>query len=245
MTPSHPSPFIQRLVADLDAPIRRQEQRAATRRRRVRRTLTAVAGAALATTAGAGATGSLGVFESTSSYDITEHRGTPNGRICLDLRVAAANRRSLYGCGQAPTAATPFGMLVVDREADAERIVYGLVTDQIVTVRMGGRDAVTEARPGLPGRFFSFKVPDEGTVYAEGIGASGDVVATIGSKVRARTPPQSAAQARAQGDLAGFAPAAGPAPFVHAGRVISGEEAQSQHLICSEDESPTIRCVAP
>lgn len=244
MTDCEPSLPIQRLVADIDVAVQRRRQRSTTRAWRVKLCL-AVIGAVGTSAAVAAATGSLVLFEATSAYKVTEHADTPTGRVCLDLRLADPNRRGLVGCGRAPTAKQPFGMLVVDREPGDENIVFGLVKDDIASVRIAGRDVVTRRRAGLPGRFFSSKVSDSPTVYAEGLDSAGAVVAAIGSRTRSNTMIHSAEQARAQGDFSGFAPGAAEAPFTHNGSAISTEQVQKQHLVCTEDDTPTIPCSTP
>lgn len=245
MTHSEPSLPIQRLVADIDAAARRAEHQVRARSWRIKAPL-AVLGALATSTAVATATGSLGIFETTSSYKITEHAATdtPTGRICLDLQLADPNRRGMFGCGEAPSAAQPFGILTVVAEAGAESIAFGLVAQNIVTVRIAGRDVDTGPRPGLPGRFFSFKVLDRPSVYAEGLSNTGAVVATIGSRIPSTARVDNNEQARAQGDLLGFAPGAAEAPFTFDGRTISPEQAQERNLICTEDDTPTITCTA-
>lgn len=243
MTHSEPSLPIQRLVADLDGAARRRQQHTRTQGRRLKLSL-AVVGAVASSTAVAAATGSLDIFETNASYKISEHANTPPGRICLNLQLADPQRRGLVGCGQTPTVTQPFGVLVVDREPGGRSIVFGLVAEKIVTVRMAGQDVDTQPRGGLPGRFFSFKVAEQPTVYAEGLNSAGVVVATIGSTSSSTGAIKSFEQARAQGHPSGFAPSAAEAPFTYNGRTISGEEAQKQNLICTEDDTPTIKCTS-
>lgn len=244
MTHSQPSPPIQRLVADLDAAARRRLPAVTSRARRLKLAV-AVAVAILTSTAVAAATGSLRVFEATPDYKITESVDAPAGRICLNLRLSDPNRRGLGGCGEAPTAEQPFGMLIVDRESSDQSIVFGLVIESIRTVRMAGREIETQEREGVPGRFFSSKIADRPSVYAEGLDRSGAVITTIGSKTPSHAPITSLEQARTQGSFVGFAPGAADAPFTHNGATISAEQAQQAQFICTEDRTPTIRCTNP
>ncbi len=235
---------IERLVGELQHAMRRDAARQRRRGQRLNKALIAALSVVGVTTGVAGATGALGIFQSTPSYEIGEHQGAPDGRLCLDLRHPG--RRPVYGCGQAPTDSQPFGLLVVAVQPDHVRVVFGVVAEHIRAVRIGGRDVPTETRSGLTGRFFSLEVPDRGPVYAEGFDGSGDLVAHVGSKVRSGTTPSSLAQARAQGDVAGFAPAvSGDGTFVYRGQEISPDRAATLGLNCTEDDTTTVRCSDP
>ncbi|HVY77911.1 MAG TPA: hypothetical protein VG898_05345 [Solirubrobacterales bacterium] len=69
---------------------------------------------------------------------------------------------------------------------------------------------MTEAKQGLPGRFFVVLVPHLGRIEVVGYDATGRERARIGSLAKPSHPPMSHAEAVAQGDPAGFAPTAAP-----------------------------------
>ncbi|HEY0279339.1 MAG TPA: hypothetical protein VGC32_13820 [Solirubrobacterales bacterium] len=111
----------------------------------------------------------------------------PAGSICLQLTYGGAGvgGTTSYGCGPKPTAARPFGVVIVDCLAEGlhEEVAYGLVTDAAVEVAVlgsgGGRHtyAPTEVKDGLPGRFFAVVVPHRGRVKLVGYAPDGRVVA--------------------------------------------------------------------
>jgi hypothetical protein len=163
--------------------------------------------------------------------------------ICLQLQFEGS--RPAYGCGVAPSAATPFGVVVADglSEESSERVIYGLVVDEITEVSSLGQagaqaTVATVERPGLPGRYFSITVPNEGQIELVGNDASGNEVARIGSHEKPTEPPLSRDQAIAQGDPAGFAPTVVFArKYVYDGRAIEPEKAQRLNLVCVETRS--------
>jgi hypothetical protein len=131
------------------------------------------------------------------------------------LQLRYEDRGPLYGCGDQPSEARPFGLVVADSldEGSRERVIYGLVSSDIARVSVlggGGEhtDVVTEVKEGLPGRFFAVVVPHLGRIALVGYDASGQPRGRIGSLARPAHPPHSYAEAVAQGDPAGFAPAA-------------------------------------
>jgi hypothetical protein len=140
--------------------------------------------------------------------------GEPSpGSVCLQLSYD--ERGTSYGCGDKPTAARPFGLLVANSVANLpedesrERVIYGLVTGDIKRISVLGKrpiSAATEFKKGLPGRFFVVLVPHLGRIEVVGYDAGGHERAHIGSLARPPHPPLSHAEAMAQGDPAGFAP---------------------------------------
>jgi hypothetical protein len=172
------------------------------------------------------------------------HHGGP---ICLQLQFAGS--RPAYGCGSAPTAAEPFGLVIADglSEGAVERVIYGLVADDITRVSALGEgsqhyDAETVAKHGLPGRYFSLTAPNEGRIELVGFDASGAEVARIGSRATPDHPPLSHDEAVAQGDPAGFAPTAVPASsFEYRGESIEPSKADELGLVCV-DSLQTVYC---
>jgi hypothetical protein len=189
-----------------------------------RRWILATAAAALVLVGGAAAaTGVLhvadgdtarGTFSIESRPLPASSPGEPSrGTVCLQLSYDRGG--TSYGCGDRPTAAKPFGLLVADslEEGSPERVIYGLVSSDIARVSVLGKeptDTVTEVKQGLPGRFFAVLVPHLGRIELVGYGATGSERARIGSLARPSHPPLSHAEAVAQGDPAGFAPTAAP-----------------------------------
>jgi hypothetical protein len=230
-------------LPDLERHLLHAAHRRAGRGARLRRpgTLAALV-AAVAVTGGAVAT-ATGVFTTVDRG--TNARGEPyaiertpvqqpldaegtvrGGTVCLQLRPRA--HAPAYGCGPAPTAAEPFGLVVADSsDAATDRIVYGLVGDGVARVSVLGQgtahtDGATVPKPGLPGRFFSVTVPNRGRIELVGYAASGREVARIGSRATPAHPPRSQDEARAQGDPAGFAPAiAAPQTYTYEGHQIT------------------------
>ena len=225
----------------------------AARRRAVpplpRRRLTlAVAVGALVLAAAAAAAAS-GVFQvisgKTAHGTFSVERATlpgegHGGSICLQLRYDG--RGPSHGCGESPTAARPFGLVVADplEEGSRERVLYGLVDGDIARVAALGEggehtDAATEPEEGLPGRFFAVVVPHLGRIELVGYDADGKEVARIGSLARPSHPPHSKAEAVAQGDPAGFAPTiVNSGRFIYQGHSISEAEVGRLGLACVE-----------
>lgn len=191
-----------------------------------RRWMLATAAAALVLVGGAAAaTGVIHVTDGDTSKGTfsIESRPVPaafpgepqRGSVCLQLAYSEGG--TSYGCGEKPTAAEPFGLLVADSltRGSRERVMYGLVESDIARVSVLGKqptDAVTEVEKGLPGRFFVVLVPHLGRIEVVGYDAAGHERARIGSLAEPSHPPLSHAEAVAQGDPAGFAPTAAPPP---------------------------------
>lgn len=228
--------------------VRAARRRAAPRFPR-RRWLLALAAATLVLAAGAAA--ATGVFEvgrgstSEGSFSV-ETRSAPArgagepspGSICLQLTYG--ERGAAFGCGERPSAARPFGLLISDPLGGGSRegVVYGLVAADIAKVRVltpgGGRHAATtEEKDGLPGRFFAVVVPRLSRVEVVGYDGSGKERARIGSLAPAARPPLSHAEAVEQGDPAGFAPTT-PTPdtWTFHGKAITEAEASRRGLAC-------------
>jgi hypothetical protein len=233
------------------------ERRISRRRRlRLRRAGPAalLAGAALVT--GAAADGWFTVEHGRSERGTYEIRSappgpaadvtaTPNGagQVCLELRMRGL--RPSYGCGDRPDAADPLGLVIVDANVQPGRwLVYGLVDSAVATVRIGANRSIpTDAKHGLPGRYFSALVPAEDSVWIAGLDHSGEQLASVGSRKRSRAKAGSRAAARALGSVAGFAPTVRPASrWVYRGRPITEARAADLGLSCVEDETPVVRC---
>ncbi|HEU4736638.1 MAG TPA: hypothetical protein VFS48_06405 [Solirubrobacterales bacterium] len=172
--------------------------------------------------------------------------GAPPGSICLQLRYDKGG--PAFRCGQRPTAAEPFGLVVADTSSSSrERVIYGLVSASITRVSVLGQgrrhiDVATRAKPNLPGRFFSVIAPNRGRIELIGYDAMGRQRAHVGSRKKPAHPPRSFAEARAQGDPAGFAPAvAAPASFIYKGASIAPAQAAKRGLACLQDRS-AVRC---
>jgi hypothetical protein len=210
------------------------------------------AGGALAATAifrnrdviDTGQTGGTGESAGPYAIRIAPSHTDPEHPICLQLRFQSS--RPAYGCGVAPTARQPFGLVVADgmSEESAERVIYGLVSADVARVSSLGESSTVEAvtttedRPGLPGRYFSLIVPDEGKIELAGFNTSGAEIAHIGSHEEFRAPPLSRAQAIVQGDPAGFAPTVVLAgKYVYDGERIEPRKAGRENLICVETRS--------
>jgi hypothetical protein len=218
----------QSILPELEHLLIRAARRQTAPRLGRRRWILAAAAIALALAGGAAAaTGVLHIAEGDTSKGTfsIERRPVPatgpgepsRGSVCLQLSYD--ERGTSYGCGDKPTAARPFGLLVADSVAESpedesrERVIYGLVTSDIERVNVLGKrpiSTVTEFKKGLPGRFFVVLVPHLGRIEVVGYDASGQERARIGSLARPSHPPLSHAEAVAQGDPAGFAPAFAP-----------------------------------
>jgi hypothetical protein len=223
-----------------------------------RRWALAIAAAALLLAAGAAATTGVlhvadghtrkGTFSIESRPVPTNAAGEPpRGSVCLQLLYNEGG--ASYGCGGRPASARPFGLLVADslEEGSRERVIYGLVAADIARISVlgdGGEhtDAVTEAKQGLPGRFFAVSVPHLGRIELVGYDSLGNERARIGSLAPPTHPPHSKAEAVAQGDPAGFAPTvAPPSSFKYQGKSITAAEAVRRQFVCVQD-SAEFRC---
>lgn len=237
----------------------RAARRRAEPRRRIRRRgfLVALAGALVLAGGAAAATGVLPIAEGDTAHgtyavepisrsEVAE--GEPSaGEVCLQLRLE--DRGPSYGCGAAPSATQPFGLLIADplTEGSGERVVYGLVSDEITSVSVLGpggdhADAAADPVPGLPGRFFLVVVPHLGRIAVAGYDESGRELDRVGSLDRPWHPPGSQPEARAQGDPAGFAPTVPtPSTYTYRGMPITAAEARRMQLACLQ-ERDRFRC---
>lgn len=167
------------------------------------------------------------------------------GSVCLKLTFSG--RGSAYGCGSEPSGARPFGLVIADPlDGGERRVVYGLVVEKIARVRVisphGTAEAATESNEELQGRFFSIVAPAGGALQLIGLANDGKLIASLGDSDPASTPPRSKAEAREQGDLAGFAPAvAPPDTYIYRGEVIPASVAIRRGLACVQEWS-TFRC---
>jgi len=176
---------------------------------------------------------------------VTTFLGGARDEVCLEVR--RPGERATYGCGPAPTAEAPLGVLVVDQNAvPGRRLVYGLADDRVTAVRTGGEEVRPSPRRGVPGRFFSVVTSKRGPVHVVAVDADGRTLAELGSPRPLTRFPTSQDEARAMGDPIGFAPTARPPEaFVYEGREIPLEEAVRRGLACTEDGTPVVRCEDP
>jgi hypothetical protein len=238
--------------------VRAARRRATPRLARVRRRwVMAVAAASLILVGGAAAaTGVVHIADGTTphgSYSIetrevisVDAREGRQGSICLQLRFDAG--RPAYGCGDRPTTTHPFGLVIADSlEGSGERVIYGLVSDEIAKIAVlhpgsGSTAAPTEAKAGLPGRFFSIAVPSDSQIALVGYDSAGTEIARVGNLSLPAEAAQSRQQAIEQGDPAGFAPTAPPSSsLTYKGRSITPAEEERMHLSCLESGGDT-RC---
>lgn len=244
--------FEPALLPELEQVLVRAARRRRDRRLPRRRLMPAIAIAIVAL--GAGVATATRVFDVTSGETghgtFAVERRTPSsvagrqpaGSICLQLTYSGAGvgGTTSYGCGPKPTAARPFGIVVVDYLADGlhEEVAYGLVADGVARVAVlgsGGRHtyATTEAKDGLPGRFFAAVVPHRGRVELVGYASDGRVVARIG-RLSGKVDAHSNEEARAEGLQAGFAPTIeSPQEILFEGRRISSAELRRLRLSCA------------
>jgi hypothetical protein len=130
--------------------------------------------------------------------------------------------------------------VIVDYLAEGlhEEVAYGLVADGVARVAVlgsGGRHtyATTEAKDGLPGRFFAVVVPHRGRVELVAYASDGRVVARVGS-LSGPVDAHSKEEARAEGLQAGFAPTIeSPQEIIFEGRRISGAELRRLRPSCA------------
>lgn len=224
--------------------VRAARQRTTSRLPRRRWALAVAVGALVLAATAAAATGVFQIASGTTSHGtFSVERATlagegHGGSVCLQLSYDG--RGPSYGCGEPPTAAKPFGLLVADalEEGSRERVIYGLVGDDIARVEILDPDcepteATTESKDGLPGRFFVVAVPHLGRIEVVGYDDAGKEVARIGSLVAPSHPPRSKAEAVDQGDPAGFAPTVPSSDrYVFRGHSISEAEATRLGLAC-------------
>jgi hypothetical protein len=218
-------------------------------RRRIGRRWVLALGAGSLALIGGGAAAATGLLQiagghtSKGAYTIERVPAGPRaaGPVCLELRYPG--NPPAYGCGDRPSTAEPFGLVIADSvKASRERVIYGLVATDVARVSVIGdrprhTDTTTVSKAGLPGRFFSLVVPNQGRIELVGYNASGRVNARIGSRAQPATQATSHDQAVAQGDPAGFAPAISmPSFFSYDGRKITQSDAVRQGLACTQDE---------
>jgi hypothetical protein len=254
--PRSPHPAV---LPGLEQLLVRAAQSGAAPRPRVRRRwfLAAVAAALVLAAGAAAATGLLPITEGETDrgiytvepVSISDLAGIDSsaGEVCLQLRLEGRGRS--YGCGDAPTSSQPFGLVVADPlgEGSHERVVYGLVSDQIARISvLGERGERTESaanpQAGLPGRFFAVVVPHLGRIEIVGYDETGRERARIGRRARPNHPPRSRSEAQAQGDPAGFAPTVPtPSTYLYRGKTITEAEAMRMQLACLQERT-RFRC---
>lgn len=244
MTPTLPS-LEHQLV---DAAHRRARHRALARRP------WGLAAALAALTIGGGAVATAtGVFDITSGTDAAGHRyviqrpatpipHAPTGSVCLQLRPG--HHQPAYGCGKAPTASRPFGLVVADSPGGSrERVIYGLVSADVTRVSVLGRgtahtDGATTVKDGLPGRFFRITVPNRGRIELVAYTSDGRERARIGSRATPSHPPRSHQEASARGDPSGFAPGISAPEIAHyRGRLVPVNELLREYPNLSCDQT--------
>ncbi|HEX4364900.1 MAG TPA: hypothetical protein VHZ75_10155 [Solirubrobacteraceae bacterium] len=258
-------PFNATTLPALETILSRAAQRRATHHHFNHRWMAgiAVCGAALAGGGAAAATGVLHIAngQTPAGRPYTIDRATaptlsnatvspgPSGQICLQLRYG--NGGAARGCGETPTAAKPFGVVVVDtNDASGDRIIYGLVTSDIARVSVLGTgnnhtDASTEHNPQLPGRFFSAIVPNHGRIELVGYDPDGHQVARTGNRAQPTHSARSREEAAQQGDPAGYAPSVDmPSTFTYKGQSITQAQAIQQGLTC-EQSRDGVQCHDP
>jgi hypothetical protein len=144
--------------------------------------------------------------------------GTHAGQLCLQLEYVG--QPPGYKCGSIPGPQRPFGLVVADARPPAsdpdgppsERVIYGLVSQDVDRVtalgsEAGERGTQAASRDGLPGRYFSIVVPNEGRIELIGYDSSGNEVGRVGSlSAPARRTEEGLIPA--PGDPAVFAPTA-------------------------------------
>lgn len=238
-----PSSPIQRLVTDLGPAMREHDRRRATVQARRRKL---ALGLGLGTALGSGvavaaATGVL-TIQSGSDYDIETRPSGAAGALCLQL--VRPGEQPLYGCGREPSAAEPFGLLVVGEQRDGSRPVFGVVSPAVARVRLGDDTAVTRRVAGVPGRYFSLTAEDLSKVRAFGEDADGRVIARLGGTAPANaSAPRNREEAQAAGNLSGFAGSYDPPSKTTVdGRPQDGTPTQMQDLVCTQDASDTLDC---
>lgn len=233
--------------------VRAARRHAAPRLGRRRWVLAVVVGALVLAAAAAAATGVIHITSGTTAHGaFSVERATLSGEaqtgsVCLQLRYDGHGPS--YGCGEAPTAEKPFGLVVADslEEGSRERVIYGLVDADVArVVSLGEGDersaATAKVKDDLPGRFFAIVVPHHGRVELVGYDGAGKEVARIGSLARPAHPPHSKAEAMAQGDPAGFAPTIpNPGQFTYKGQSIGEAEATRLGLVCVQSREVS-RC---
>jgi hypothetical protein len=254
--PRLPEPAV---LPGLEQLLVRAARRGAAPRRRIRRRwfLIAAAAALVLAAGAAAATGLLPIAEGdtdrgTYTVEPVSISGLAGidpsaGQVCLQLRLE--DRGPSYGCGDAPTSSQPFGLLVADplAEGSDERVIYGLVKDEIARVSVLGEEgerteSATDPQAGLPGRFFAVVVPHLGRIEIVGYDENGRERARIGSRARPSHPPRSLAEAQAQGDPAGFAPTVPtPSTYLYRGKTITEAEAMRMQLACLQERT-RFRC---
>jgi hypothetical protein len=249
---------VQTALPELERLLLRAAKRRATRQLGGgRRWLLGIAAGSLVVAGGAAAaTDVLHISSGTTSegnYSIERRPPSPDaagsqpaGSVCLQLR--SNGDAPAFGCGDRPTAARPFGIVIADSvNASRDRVIYGLVSSDISRVSVLGdgdrhTDTATRMEPSLPGRFFSVVVPNRGRIELVGYDDRGREQARIGSRERPDHPPRSHDDAVAQGDPAGFAPAvAMPTSFRYRGGTITPTEAARRGLSCAQDRQE-VRC---
>jgi len=246
----------QAVLPELEHLLVRAARRRAVPRLRQRRWILAAAaiGALLLAAAAAAATSVIlargetdgGTFTIEARRVPVPERNGPSSSICLQLTFSG--RGSAYGCGSQPRPARPFGLVIADPlDGGDDRVVYGLVSEAVKQVGVLGGDggeveAETVANRDLWGRFFYAVAPNGGPLQLVGYGADGQIIARLGNFAPAPAPPKSRAEARAQGDPAGFAPTvAPPKTYVYRGRQITSALVVRKGLACMQGQAE-LRC---
>ncbi len=112
------------------------------------------------------------------------------------------------------------------------------------SVDLGGRTAATREVAGIPGRYFSMELSGLQKVRAIAHAADGRVLGQLGDTAPANAgPPQSYEEARAQGNLSGFAPGVElPTSMTYQGKPVTADQIVAKKLSCTEDSTATLVC---
>lgn len=239
------TPLLPRLQSELVGAARRRRRRSWARRPRL-----AVAFAALTLAGGtatvAAVSGVFGTVEEgttpTASYSVSAYED--GSQLCLEIRwprqpadapLELRRAERAYRCDLPPAARRPFGPVMRDVSPDAVRLLFGIVSEDVRHVRVGGlsEPVATREQPGVPGRVFSARLRTSRIVLvAED--ADGRALGRLGGEDLGH-PPRSLDEARRSGDEAAFAPSVdAPSSFEYGGRAIDESEAAERGLACAQ-----------
>lgn len=188
----------------------------------------------------------LGADAAPSAHVIRARPGETPGGACLELRLP--DDVPLTSCGTAPTDSEPLGLVTVATLPSGRWLVYGYATEGTEAVAIGRELTVqTRVKAGVPGRYFLAETDPMPAVFVGALGADLAPLGSVGSLEPSDEKLTSKDQARAAGDLAGFAPSMSTRDqtFVFEGAEIAPAEARRRGLSCAVDDSPVVRCTDP